>query len=628
MKKYSLFLLSACLTGAALSQNLGDKTLFHAPLGTNYADYGPAYLTGTASGNPGNAADARANASQALSLNGTDDYVSFGSPSSYQHALPLSFSVWVYLNNTTGNYPVFCTDNTGDAYAGIFLQIANGIVYMSYGDGNNYGSENRVSYQSSTVLTSGKWFHIAGVFRGYRDFDMYIDGVKETGGNYSGGSSFRALGYKGANMGIGTLAGKGGGAAQYFPGRIDDLHIWNRTLSQAEVLQKKNALLVYSFIPGGQLEDSGPGGIQGSNTGCASAHDRYGRNGQSIYLDGSSSKVGLPFSTVYRQSFPLTLTAWVNITTQKTFQPIITTSDHSANKYTGVTLYLENGKPAITCGDNTGAGMQFRRSLVAPDSLKTRKWYQVTAVCSSLTSWKIYVNGVEITGATASGTGTTMAHGTGSGYMGFLTDAFSTGDRYFHGHLDEVMVFGNAFTGSEVASLYRAGLLIQHVSDDTAVQASTAFNLKVTATAEEPISYLWQKKNAGIWQNISTATKKDLQVASTTDNDTGWYRCIVSVTNYSDTTAPAHVTFIPVNKTGGGHVKEIILSPNPVQGILYLKGMEGTFKAELLDSRGNRIMKTQMHDNGQMDLSSASPGIYLLVLSKGNATITHKIIVQ
>lgn len=630
MRKNLLWAVLAMFCRFGYAQNLGDMTIVHVPVNGDYNDFGPGYLQGTAHGGISYSSDNRGNTNQALLFDGTDDYISFGDPSVYHKPLPVSFSFWVYLDDNTGNYPVFATDNTSTAYAGIIVSIASGTVHMNYGDGVNFGTGNRSTLSSATKLNAGKWYHIAGVIRGYHNMDMYIDGNKETNGTYSGSGTPNAMGYVGSGLSIGMYSKKGNGSDQYFKGRIDDLHIWNRELNQNEVIQKKNALLVYSFIPGGQLEDSGPGGVQGQNTDCAGTSDRYERGGQSIYLNGNTSRVGLPQSAVYKQTFPLTLSAWVKISSQKFFQPIITTSDHATNKYSGVTLYLENGKPAITCGDNAGAGIQFRRSLVSPDSVKVGRWYQITAVCSSLTDWKLYVNGTQINGAVASGTGTAMVHAGGSGFLGYLTDAFGGSNRYFHGYLDEVMISGSALSNKEVNALYKAGLVIQSFSDDTTITELSSFQLKVTANSEDTILYQWQKRKSRseAWQNIASAKQAVFEKSSATANDTGDYRCILDVNNFSDTTSHAHVSFTQLNKAGGGEVSEVVLSPNPAEGLIQITGFSGKIKWCIYDAQGKKQLSGQLADETTIDVSTLKAGVYNIEIKTGNKVFTTKFIIK
>ncbi len=210
MKKIILLFLAVQYLSAT-AQNLGDKTVFHAPMNGNYSDYGPAYTTGTANGGAVTTSDFRANTNQAVQLDGVNDYISYSVSSKYQPSFPISFSVWVYLDQLTGNFPVFATDNSTESYAGVFVQIANGTVFISYGDGENYGTGNRNSIQSATTLTAAKWYHIGGVIRGFNNMDLYIDGVKETSPTYSGSGSPMSMGYDGASLSIGMFSGKGVG---------------------------------------------------------------------------------------------------------------------------------------------------------------------------------------------------------------------------------------------------------------------------------------------------------------------------------------------------------------------------------------------------------------------------------
>jgi hypothetical protein len=90
-----------------------------------------------------------------------------------------------------------------------------------------------IYYSSGDSVTdvTGKWHHVVGMRNG-SNWRIYVDGVLENS----------------ATGGTGTLAtpwtlqiGHESGSVYWFPGTIDDVRIYNRALSAAEVKQLYNA---------------------------------------------------------------------------------------------------------------------------------------------------------------------------------------------------------------------------------------------------------------------------------------------------------------------------------------------------------------------------------------------------
>jgi len=140
-------------------------------------------------------ADDRAgNSNSAYFFDGIDDYMDIGNDSSIKPQLPVSFSYWIHYVTLGVRMPVFTNNaafNNG-SYYGVWtdVNISNKIA-ISYGDGSGtIGPTSRRTKLSSTITSSGVWFHIVGIIRGSQNMDIYINGIND-GGTYvgSGGGS-------------------------------------------------------------------------------------------------------------------------------------------------------------------------------------------------------------------------------------------------------------------------------------------------------------------------------------------------------------------------------------------------------------------------------------------------------
>jgi len=93
----------------------------------------------------------------------------------------------------------------------------------------------QVDYGSSRRIDDGQWHNVAGVFDN-GTLTIYIDGSPET--SAFGGPTFGTGTTRYGFLGIGSEATEFNGrpnATGYFDGELDDVHIYSRALSQAEI---------------------------------------------------------------------------------------------------------------------------------------------------------------------------------------------------------------------------------------------------------------------------------------------------------------------------------------------------------------------------------------------------------
>ncbi len=159
-------------------------------------------------------------------FNGSDDYtmaesasnVSFGSSS-------FSLSAWFKTSNAGPSYNgwVFDTKMAGSLGVGYNVHLYNNCVVFGVGNGvDNAGGSGLIT------VTDGQWHHFAGVVnRSNGTIQIYTDGnldlSKDIGisGSFANDYPFQIGAYK--------------SPSGYFLGQIDDVRIYNRALSAAEI---------------------------------------------------------------------------------------------------------------------------------------------------------------------------------------------------------------------------------------------------------------------------------------------------------------------------------------------------------------------------------------------------------
>ena len=160
----------------------------------------------------------------ALSFNGTTSYVQFAASPSYNPTSAVSIAIWAKYENLptelAGGYgPLF--DSQGDNYV-IYADKGNKELRMKV---STSGGAARPGIPQADLI-SGEWMHIVGVYDGANAM-IYLNGVKKGVLPLTG------------NIVAGQVAmlGKNGTTAPiaYHLGLIDNVAIYNKALSQAEI---------------------------------------------------------------------------------------------------------------------------------------------------------------------------------------------------------------------------------------------------------------------------------------------------------------------------------------------------------------------------------------------------------
>jgi uncharacterized repeat protein (TIGR01451 family) len=161
---------------------------------------------------------------QAFSLNGTTAYVSAPDNTSLHLTSALTIEGWFFLTGGSGVRTIVAK-TVGASFSNSFVVYiaANGAIAAGYGDTGSIDA-----FSTSTFPTTSAWHHFAYTYDGTTQ-QLWLDGA-------SAGSAAAtpAIGYDthplviGADIDNESLTG-------FFPGRIDEVTIYNRVLSSTEV---------------------------------------------------------------------------------------------------------------------------------------------------------------------------------------------------------------------------------------------------------------------------------------------------------------------------------------------------------------------------------------------------------
>lgn len=174
---------------------------------------------------------------RAVQFDGIDDYIDFGSVY-HDLNLPLAISAWVYLDPSSGASPIFTTNDNDQTYRGVWFTVSPNLLSCEFGDGTG-GNNPAFRRGKQAILPSsvaGRWVNVCAVVTAPFDIRLFVNGI-DVGGNSSGGSFLpMASSFPGDVVKSGYLEANGG-VTYYYKGMIDEIRLWNRSLTQTEVQQ-------------------------------------------------------------------------------------------------------------------------------------------------------------------------------------------------------------------------------------------------------------------------------------------------------------------------------------------------------------------------------------------------------
>jgi hypothetical protein len=214
-------------TGLILAYDAGDYNSYIGS-GTSWIDISRNSNTGTLTNSPTFSSSNIGN----IVFNGTNQYIAIANSSSLQVADTFTICAWIKATNLSARYGIFSTRTNN----------TTGCWQFEVGTGS--GGTNRILVtgintficeSNNNVIAPNSWYYISFV-----KVSNSING----GTLYVNGAAISNLGTAAYTMINNTDEKRiaiGTGAAQYFPGSIAQVHLYNTTLSASQILQNYNA---------------------------------------------------------------------------------------------------------------------------------------------------------------------------------------------------------------------------------------------------------------------------------------------------------------------------------------------------------------------------------------------------
>jgi len=260
---------------------------FNEASGTSAADASGHNLVGTLTSGPTHPAGQYGNA---VGLDGVNDYVNLGNPAALQLTGSMTVSAWINSSSFPGDDAAIVSKR-GSNEVGFQLDTTVDKGPRTIGFKLTNSSGGQMFRYGATALQPNTWYYVTGVYNAAtQTLDVYLNGQLDNG--QLQGTITASQQNSTSNVTVGRRAGMTGFE---FAGRIDDVRIYGRALTQAEI----QADMVTPLTAGTPTPDTTAptvaltapttnAAVAGTVTVSATASDNVGVVGVQFLLDGAT----------------------------------------------------------------------------------------------------------------------------------------------------------------------------------------------------------------------------------------------------------------------------------------------------------------------------------------------------
>lgn len=330
-----------------------------------------------------------------IEFDGEDEFVDI--PATIGGAMDpdiVTVSAWVKIDNSGSDAQRIFHRSSGTY--GLYVSSQYYLFYVDTRDSGASGDWKSVSSASIGTLTQGVWTHVVGMYDG-SEIKIFINGV-EVGSNSLSGEIDD--GSTSANIGK-------GGSAEFFDGNIDEVRVYNRALSPAEVQQ------LYQWAPGPVgywdfNEGSGDTAFDKSGNGYhGTLNDSpswtQGKYGGGIEFDGTNNRsvdiTGASANSLELNHESITLSAWVKPRVNGVSSGIVRKGQGTMRS--GYGYMITSGNQVMMIYSDTYDSGDHRASF---GSTNADEWIYITQVIDKENNIaKGYINGIYQTSMSIAG---------------------------------------------------------------------------------------------------------------------------------------------------------------------------------------------------------------------------------
>lgn len=427
--------------------------------------------------------------SQAAVFNGTSSFIDTNAK--IPASLDFSVSFWMKSSDTsTGTHFIFSTKGN---YATNGWFISNDAGYIRYGEGN--GVDNATSQLSPSIVANGSWNHVVVTRASGGTINMYVNGSRViTDGSV--GAYFMTSSTWAYDLHIGRYAAS---SDLFYDGQIDQIRIYNKALSQANVETLYNEVQcpcttdtvdypttnVAYYKLDGNPQDSTTNGYDGVATNVTYNTGKFGQAG---VFNGSTSQIQIAQS-ILSSNATASFSCWAKgASFANTGSPDIIFQNTQGGFYFALLTSSSNFEVYIRNSSGTNiTAIQYPLS-----NFNTVDWYNIVVTFSGLNSAiNLYVNNSLVATATAPSSIISYAL---NNSIGGETGTSTLG---WNGSIDQVRIFDTALTAAQVTDLYDEVYCKPPVLDfETTTYPGTGSSENIYNTGFQP-DLIWFKERNG-----------------------------------------------------------------------------------------------------------------------------------
>lgn len=343
----------------------------------------------------------------------------------------------------------------------LMKELSNWQSYVLYSAATPYnggngeepvGFVNGDGVRGPAPLPLNAWSHLATTFDGTTQ-RLYVDGTL-----VASRPSTAA-----AQVGTGALRIGGNDVwGEQFDGLIDDVRVYDRAISAAEVVADRDTpvgggtpqpqpgpvpIAAYGFeeTTGATTADTSPYAANGTVSGATRI--AAGKKGRALDFDGVDDRVVVPHASQFAMTGPFTLSAWVKPDKVDGWRTVLLKpTDNSWQSwalYAAADPYLGSGTGGEPIGFVGGEGAR------GPSKLPTGTWSHLAFVYSQLGE-RLYVDGTLVAERTFA-TPPSFYYGTGVNAAVQIGGSSIWGE-WFDGAIDEVRIFDRALSATQLVA--------------------------------------------------------------------------------------------------------------------------------------------------------------------------------
>ena len=298
-------------------------------------------------------------------------------------------------------------------------------------------------------ITAGVWQHVAATYDG-AFMRIYINGIEIANQAQTGAID---------SVTAPIIIGRNTVVNSSYQGGIDELSLYNRALTAAEIQSISNAGLagkykVQSTVPTGITAwysgDGNTNDLQGANNALLQNGATYGNGkvGQGFQFDGVDDQISVPHNANQNGGSNLTIEAWINPTTLPHSGTIL--QKRTSGNVGGYLL-----EPTQSNGNGAPNGLAFiimiggvYQGLNPANVLSPNVWQHIAATYDGA-FMRIYVNGVEVGNKAQTGAIDAVT-------APLLIGRNAVNNAAYQGGIDEIALYNRALTANEIRNVYNA----------------------------------------------------------------------------------------------------------------------------------------------------------------------------